>query len=185
MENPTPQLNQNESKQKRARLTGALVLAGSLALVYFWLQGFLTFTVELPANGIGVANLCIWQYSLSTDLIWSGNTATPFLVFLLISAVIFLLRLARKKPNVNLALEFGLLNLLFVAGGTGLFFLFFLIYGLIFLIPGFRTWNLQLFGCEPTDAFLPGMAALGIMTAVLFTFQATGWLQNPTAKRHR
>src|SRR5574340_633524 len=173
------------SQSKRAYLTGALVLAGSFILVYFWLQGFLMLAVELPANGIGMPNPCIWQYSLSNDLIWSGNTAIPFLVFVLLSMLMFMLRLARRKTNSNLPLEFGLLNLLFTAGGTGLFILLSLIYGLIFQIPGFGNWNLRLFGCEPTDAFLPGMAALGIMTAVLITFQATGWLQNPSTKRHR
>lgn len=173
------------TKSMLAHLKGVLVLGGSLILVYLWLQGFLIFTVELPANGIGVLNPCIWQYSLSTDLIWSGNTAVPFFFFLLLSALMFLLRLARKTPNVNLPLEFGVLNLLFTAGGTGLFILLFLIYGLIFLIPGLGTWNLRLFGCEPTDTFLPGMAALGIMTVTLIAFQATGWLQIPSTKRHR
>lgn len=185
MENPPLPTNSIASKSKRTYLTGALVLAGSLALVYFWLQAFLMIAVELPANGIGAPNPCVWQYSLSTDLIWRGNSAIPFLVFLLFSSVTFLLRLAQKKPNFNLPLEFGLLNLLFTAGGTGLFILLSLIYGLIFQIPGFGYWNLRLFGCEPTDGFLPGMAALGIMTVMLFTFQATGWLQTPSMKGHR
>lgn len=184
MEN-SPNTLKTTTNSRLAHLNGVLVLVGSLVLVYFWLQGFLIFTVELPANGIGVLNPCIWQYSLSTDLIWSGNTAIPFLVFLLLSALMFMLRLARRTPNVNLPLEFGILNLLFTTGGTGLFILLFLIYGLIFLIPGLGTWNLRLFGCEPTDTFLPGMAALGIMSVTLFVFQATGWLQNPSKNSHR
>lgn len=185
MENPPLPTNSNASKQNQTRLMGALVLAGSLALVYFWLQGFLTFTIELPANGIGVPNLCIWQYTLSTDLIWSGNTAIPFLAFLLLSALNFLLRLARKRPNTNLPLEFGLLNLLFAVGGTGLFMFFFLIYTIILLIPGAETLSLHVFGCKPTDAFLPGMAALGISTVMLFAFQGTGWLHKPSTEKHR
>jgi len=133
MEDPLLHTNIEKSKRNRGRLAGMLVLAGSLALVYLWLQGFLIFTVELPANGIGILNSCIWQYSLSTDLIWRGNPAVSFVIILLLSFSMFFLRLARNKPNANLQLEFGILNLLFMAGGTALFVLISLVFVLISL----------------------------------------------------
>lgn len=177
MENPSKKASGTFQNSKRSHLTGLLVLVGSLILVYIWLQGFILFTVEIPANGIGMSNLCSWQVSLSNDLVWSGNTAVPFLIVLHLSGLMFLLRMSRKKPNANLPMEFGVLNLLFVAGGTALFILSTLLTVLLYLLPGSQTWNMRFFGCEPAGAFLPGMFTITIVTAALLISQATGWLE--------
>lgn len=184
MKKPSSNKNEVISNPKSMRFAGALFLLGSLILVYFWLQGFSSIAIEIPANGIGMSNLCDWQVSLSNNLVLSSNTNTPFLIFLHLSALLFLFRGSRKKLNFTLPLEFGILNILYVVVGTGIFFLLILLTILIYQIPGSDTWNMRLFGCEPTSTVLPGLFTITLVTAGLVISQATGWLQPRLAPKN-
>ncbi len=163
---------------------GLLVFLFSLVWVYSWLQVFLLTAIEIPANGIGLSNLCDWQYSLSSELVWSGNTEVPFIVLLIVTAGLFAWRLAREHQPSHLLLEFGILNLLFVSVGTLVFILAALANVVVLMIPGNETRLALLLDCKPIFPVLPGLLTTRLMTAGLIYSQATGWLMQRISSGH-
>ncbi|MCJ7431871.1 MAG: hypothetical protein MUO77_00120 [Anaerolineales bacterium] len=178
MEQPLSSNAQKFSSHSKSMLIiGSLVLLISLALLHFWLQVFFLFAIEIPVNGIGMSNLCSWQYSLSNDFVWrEGSTYIPLLVLFHMMAFLFIFRLRGKKQPSILLLEFGVLNILFVVVGTGVFILIALLNIVVLIIPGNAAWMITLLGCEPTDLVLPGIITTSLMTIGLVYSQATGWL---------
>ena len=167
------------SHPKSTLLIGSLVLFISLALLDFWLKVFFLFAIEIPVNGIGMSNLCSWQYSLSNDFVWSGDSSTPFLVLFHLLAFLFVFRLWRKKQLSTLPLEFGTSIIFFMIVGTGVFIFTALLDLLAQIVPG-HTWMNALLGCEPTLLVLPGIITTLLMTIGLAYSLATGWLVRKT-----
>lgn len=169
------------SHPKSVTMIGSVLLLVSLALVYFWMQIFFLFAIELPVNGIGMSNICAWQYSFSNDFVWSGHSNTPFLIFVHMMAFLFIGRLWRKKHSSILPLEFGVLNILFIVAGTCVFILMALINIVVLIIPGGAGWTSALLDCEPTFLAVPGIVTTPLMILVLVYSQTTGWLAQKLA----
>ena len=165
-------------------LAGLALLAGSLVVLYIWLQFFCLWAIEIPVNGIGQSQLCDWQYTLSEKLVWSSHTGFPFLVLLLVMACLFVYRILRNGQVAGLMLEFASLIGLAMLAGTAAFFLGAFISLLIHLIPGsmewistslgWVEWGSRTTGCKPVFPAFPGMLATTVLVLGLIYAQATG-----------
>ena len=172
-------------------LAGLALLAGSLVVLYIWLQFFCLWAIEIPVNGIGQSQLCDWQYTLSEKLVWSSHTGFPFLVLLLVMACLFVYRILRNGEVMGLMLEFtGVIGLAMLAG-TAAFFLGAFVSLLIHLIPGsmewistslgWVEWGSRTTGCKPVFPAIPGLLATTVLVLGLSHAQLTGRLNPPLA----
>jgi len=162
-------------------VSGVLILAFSFILLRLWFSVFLVFMSEFPVNGIGMdlSKYCNMQIEFSNYFSgWRNSGDIPLLIIFHGSTFLFIFRSREKEQLSMLPLEFGVLNILFLALGTALFICG-LIVGLfvstgIGLVSG--SDGFLLLGCKTTAGFWPGLIASILTTAGLFVSQANGWL---------